>query len=336
MPGNSGLQLMNVAKLAVPAAPTRWTDEALYGFVRDSVVVSAPTPDVAAFIDHFRATHGRLLGVVFYGSRVSTSGHASTSLYDFFLFTDDARAFFSKQRSRDVALAKVLAPSTYTAKVGEARCKYNVVTLADFEHECGAEARDLFHAGRFSKRVQLVWTRDVTAERALVHALVNAARTVVPMALSRLPAEFTFDEYLLGVLGLSYAAEIRVESDSKVERLLAAEREHYEALYGQLLARQEEAGVVVRGLSPQRWHQDVTTLPARRAATEALLARSRRRMYARWFKYMMTLDGWVDLMLEKVERTKGIRIEMSPLERKYAYIFGWKYFYRFLRRGLVK
>ena len=325
-----------MAKEVAPIVPHRWDDDELFAFVRSAVVVRAPTADVAAFVDHFRAAHGNLVGVVFYGSRVGASGHAGTSLYDFFLFTDDTRAFFRKQRARDVALAKVLAPSTYTAKVGDARCKYNVVTLADFQHEVSADAHDLFHAGRFSKRVQLVWTRDLTAERALVQAFVEAAQTVAPMAVSRLPSDFSFDEYLLGVLSLSYAAEVRVESDSKVERLLAADRDYYATLYAQLLLREERSGVVVHGDGADRWHQDVSSLPARRARTNALLARSRRRMFARWFKYMVTLDGWVNLMLEKVERTQGIRIEMSPLERKYAYIFGWKYFYHFLRRGLVK
>jgi hypothetical protein len=59
-------------------------------------------------------------------------------------------------------------------------------------------------------------------------------------------------------------------------------------------------------------------------------------MYVRWFKYMATLEGWTDLLLDKVERTQGLRVELTPLQRKYPYIFGWPHFFRLLRRGLIK
>ena len=168
------------------------------------------------------------------------------------------------------------------------------------------------------------WDREPGAKSYEVETAANPAGPWThSQTVTGTHAEFTGQTHFLGPGKL-------------LTRLLAADRDYYATLYAQLLLREERSGVVVHGDGADRWHQDVSSLPARRARTNALLARSRRRMFARWFKYMVTLDGWVDLMLEKVERTKGIRIEMSPLERKYAYIFGWKYFYRFLRRGLVK
>jgi hypothetical protein len=293
--------------------------------------------EVAAFVDHFRARHGdSVAAIVFYGSRLSAGSHAATSLYDFFVFTDDYGAFFANERRVDRALARVLPPSTYYVKVGEARAKYNVVSLADFEHDASPRTRDLFLAGRLSKRVHIVYTRDDGVTEALLTGLLAAMQLVVPLAVARLPGEFSFEEYLRAVLALSYAAEIRVESDEKVGKLLDAHRDFYTFMYGGLLESLEREGLVVRGGEDDRWHQEISTLAQRQKRAARLLASSRRRMYARWFKYMATLDGWVDLMLEKVERTKGIKIELSPLERKYAFIFGWKYFLRMLRKGMVK
>jgi hypothetical protein len=59
-------------------------------------------------------------------------------------------------------------------------------------------------------------------------------------------------------------------------------------------------------------------------------------MYVRWFKYMATLDNWTDLLIEKIERTKGVKIELTPLQRRYPYIFGWSHFVKMMRRGMVK
>lgn len=294
-------------------------------------------PGLRAFVDEFRRLHGdSLAAVVFYGSRLSAFNQSQTSLFDFFLFADGYAPFYRRQRRRDAALNAVLAPNTYYAKVGTGRCKYNVVSLEAFAREVSPRAHDLFHAGRFSKRVAIVWSRDDAATQALCTHLLSAMKTVVPLALSRLGARFTFEEFLYGVLALSYAAEIRVESDSKVAKILDAERAFYEELYGVLLRREVESGAVVFDAEQQCFAQAESTLASRRAQTERLLVRSRRRMYVRWFKYMATLDGWTDLLIEKVERTKGIKIELTPLQRKYPYIFGWSHFFRMMRRGMVK
>lgn len=302
--------------------------------VRKKYVVS-PSPVVQAFVSRLREAHGDVRAVVLYGSRLWDSTASPTSIFDFFVFAGDYRRFYRDRR--DALLNLWLAPSTYHLEVGGERCKYNVVSLSDFARATAPGARDLFVAGRFSKRVALVWAADEGAREAILRGALAAMELVVPLAVSRLGPEFTFDEFLGAALGLSYAAEIRVESDTKVARLLRAEEPFYRRVYGALLARYaRSSGAIAPVPGRGTWRQEEATLPARRRRTEALLRRSRRRMYVRWFKYMATLEGWTDLLLDKVERTQGLRVELTPLQRKYPYIFGWPHFFRLLRRGLIK
>ena len=70
--------------------------------------------------------------------------------------------------------------------------------------------------------------------------------------------------------------------------------------------------------------------------TNRLIQRSRRRGIARWPKGILLTDNWVDILLDKVERTHGHRIELTPTERRFVLILGLNYFFRLLREGKIK
>jgi hypothetical protein len=319
---------------AQAAGVSRYEDTALIALMREKYQVP-PDPTVLAFIQRFREIHGPdLKAVVLYGSRLWEATRSSNSILDFFLFAGDYRSFY--RRRRDAWLNRVLAPNTYRLVVGSEQCKYNVVSLTDLERATSAETDDLFHAGRFSKRVGIAWADSEASREEILRLCLAAMKTVVPLAISRLGSELTFDELLFGVLAISYAAELRVEAESKVAKLLHAEEAFYRTVYGELLAREEGRGLVCREEARGVWIQDAATLDTRRRRTDELLQRSRLRMYARWPKYMATLDGWLEMLLDKIERTKGIRLELSPLQRKYPYLFGWGHFFRMMRKGMVK
>src|SRR5262249_48137585 len=155
--------------------------------------------------------------------------------------------------------------------------------------------RDLHNIGRFSKRVGVVYARDPAAYALIVDGCLAAARTLRAHALALLPERFTLEEFSRGLLGLSYLGEQRVAETSKVEALYQAERAHYAQLHGALL---NEIGLhAVDGL-----YARPPAVRADRQKTERLLARSRRRGVMRWPKYMLTVDNWLDVALDKVER----------------------------------
>ena len=266
--------------------------------------------------------------IVFYGSLLSEATRTPSSFHDFYLIVDSLAAYHA--RTRDRWVGRVLPPSIYYRQFADdLRCKYCVLTAAQFEREMSSKARDIHNIGRFSKRVAVLWARDPADYELIVDGCLSAARTLTPLALALLGPAFTLDEFIKTLLRLSYLGEQRVAEDTKVDSLFVAERDHYRELYGAILA---EAGLTPTG---DTYHQPAPT-KADRKRTERFLARSRRRGKMRWPKYIVTVDNWLEIALAKVERHHGVKVELTEREKKWPLIFGWPKYFALKRRGVVK
>ncbi|MBZ0272304.1 hypothetical protein K8I61_09710 [bacterium] len=335
-----------VMETPIAGAPAPEADE-LLELVLAEISRPPDTRNFDAFVAHFRQTESRgLLAVVLYGSLASRATAEASSIPDFYLIVEDARWF---TRARDRWLSRVLPPNTYHLHdaAGEGagrRCKYNVVDWRNFERETGSHARDLYHLGRFTKRVCLIWARDDGVCRDIAAAIASALRTLAPHALARATTDFHLDDFMRRLLSLSYEGEVRAEpADAKAAALFDAAKNYYRAV-GRILLRE----LVTRrrgqfwepesGGEPDRYHQRRT--PALRAgelaATRVLLARSRRRAVARWPKGVVLVDDWLEILLAKVKRTHGVDLELTPLERRFPLIFGWRHFFRLRHEGKIR
>lgn len=213
----------------------------------------------------------------------------------------------------------------------EVRGKYNVISSADLERECGPTLRDLYNAGRMTKLVWIAWARDQSARDWLVARLEDAHQTLVPLALAFLPERFACDDFSLELLGLSYRAEPRLEGWDKVRALHAAHTSYYRTLHGVLLegfARstsllEANAGGFQKLVNPQ-WRE-----LARRAAL--LVRRSRRRGYLRWPRIVLTEPDLVDLAANEAERKTGVHIRITPELRRHPFLYGVREYLRVLR-----
>lgn len=281
--------------------------------------------DVTPYVEQLLADGRReaVQAIVFYGSKLSEVTRGPGSFNDFYVVVDSYAAFFPRWRDR--AVARVLPPNVYyrnwAAADGERhRCKYCVISGADLRRETSLRARDTHHLGRFSKRLALPYARDAAAREAVIDVALGATQTLLPMALGlcgRRSAAGPDDALIKAVLSISYLGEQRVSEGSKVEALFAAEADYYRCLFAAL--------------------GDAAVTPAPPEVLSRLLARSRRRSVARWPKYMITFgQTWLDYVLDKVERNYGVRIELTPLERRFPLIFGWPKFFALRRKGVVK
>jgi hypothetical protein len=278
------------------------------------------------FVSHLKNDSVR--AIVFYGSLLSDATRTPTSFHDFYVIVDSLADYHA--RVRDRLVGRVLPPSIYYRQFGDdLRCKYCVLTTAQFEHEMSPRAADIHNVGRFSKRVAVLWTQDQATYDLIVDGCLAAARTLRPHALALLPAEFTLDDFIRTLLRLSYLGEQRVAEDTKVDSLFAAERDHYRKFYGAILA---EAGLERSG---DAYRQPEPTA-ADRKRTERFLARSRRRGKMRWPKYIVTVDNWLEIALAKVERHHGVKVELTEREKRWPLIFGWPKYFALKRRGVVK
>ncbi len=287
--------------------------------------------DVSPFVERLLADGRReaVQAVIFYGSKLSEVTRGPGSFNDFYVVVDSYRAYFPRWKDRTVA--RLLPPNVYyrnwesgalppSAGAERHRCKYCVISEADLRRETSVRARDTHHLGRFSKRLALPYARDAAARETVIDVALGATATLLPMALGLCgpqSAAAPDDALIKAVLSISYLGEQRVSEGSKVDALFAAEADYYRRLFAVLA--------------------DGAASPAAPQVLARLLARSRRRSVARWPKYMITFgESWLDYVLDKVERNYGVRIELSPLERRFPLIFGWPKFFALRRKGVVK
>ncbi len=343
-------------------------DDATRAAVRDLVrAKNSPfrAPETDRFVEHFRGIFGRSLrAVIFYGSCISSVTRSTSSMFDFFLVCDRYESFYGnaggrwrkKKRWVHAALNRFLAPNIYEVEVpagaalggGVLRCKFCVVSERHLRRETSWEGHDLYHMGRFSKRMGLAWTASPAVHERVIERFVDAAVTVAGLALGRLAerpdprAPFTPAEFARAVLALSYEGEVRVEASDKVDKIFRSEADHYEEIYGRRILSALRDGSGRRAVEPAGEDGSMRiALPASETAllartVQRWLARSRRRGKQRWPKYMFLYENWIDYVIDKIERTKGIRLEPSERDKRWWPIFGWKYFFELRRAGLIK
>jgi hypothetical protein len=212
------------------------------------------------------------------------------------------------------------------------RGKYNVVSVADLERECGPRMRDVYNAGRMSKMVWIAWTADEATRTRLVATLLGANVTLAPMVLAPLPGHFALDEFSRELLGISYRGEARLEGWDRVRTLYDAHAQYYRTLHAELLGAFAAAtGLIApdgptayRKLDDPRWDGIAT-------ATHRLLRRSRRRGYLRWPRIILTEPNLLDLAVNEAERKAGVAIRVTPRLRRHPLLFGLSEFLRVLR-----
>jgi hypothetical protein len=302
----------------------------------DERTLTQPAQDISPFMDRILQTYGRkVLGIFMYGSMLSEVTKTSTSFPDFFVVTDGYRRVFKK--ASHWAWAPFLPPHIFHLHLDPQRqCKYNLVSLRRFRRETSARAKDIYILGRFGKRVSLVFARDEQARRALLDCCFSAMCNVVPWTLRGMQGSFDEVEFTLACLNLSYAGETRVEATSKVPKLFSSEKDFYLQVYPRLLKdHAERHGWVKQDDGKWQVVQRGLGLWLRRKRLGWFLKTSRIRGILRWPKFLVTVEGWVDIILAKIERTKGIKLAVTPRQRRHPLIFGWPHLFRLIKAGAI-
>jgi hypothetical protein len=273
--------------------------------------------------------------VIGYGSWYAESLRKPSSFPDVYLVIDDYDRFH--QNAFHAWWNRTLPPNVYFVWTDDdgprtIRGKYNVISAADLERECGPDLRDVYNAGRLTKVVWVAWVRDDATREWLTARLVAAHCTLTPVALALLPARFSREDFSLELLALSYRGEPRLEGWERVRALHGAHPERYEELHATLLDAFASATALVEPAGPDAFRRaERAEWRAVTRAAAALLGRSRRRGYLRWPRIVLTEPNLVDLAVNEAARKAGVQIRVTPELRRHPFLFGLPEFLRVLR-----
>ena len=288
-----------------------------------------------------RAGGDSVATILLYGSHVQASSPNRWSAYDFLLVTDSYSRFFRRlvaggHHSRPpwllTALSHVLAPNVIsfdTGRPGEPPAKCAVLNRRHLRRALRPYAPDHFIKGRVVQKLALVWTRGPVEEEMVLSTLRWAREGIVRWVRPFLTGPFTIEEFAERMLRVSYRGEIRPESPDRVAQVYESQKETLVAIAAEALAAAEERGEIVEGAGTFRW----THPPSRSSWVFYTLyfMTSKARATARWFKYMITFEGWLDYIQRKIERRAGFEVEIVERERRWPLIFLWPKLFLVLR-----
>lgn len=315
---------------ANPAPPTALITEVAAQSAR-------PVPAALHWLsERMRARFGPgVAGVILYGSCLR-SEQPTAGLVDLYVVVDAYRAVYDAHLLR--WLNALLPPNVFYHEFADSdgatlRAKCAVLSLEDLERG----TTQWFHSyvwGRFAQPVYLVYARDATARVRIERSLAAAVMTLLECALPCLPERFDSETCWLRALALSYAAELRPESPGR-----AAELVHH--ALGDYRRRTAAAASGLSWLAAVGEDAYINRMPprarrSRRWAWRMRRAQGRVLSVLRLMKSMLTFDNGIDYLAWKLARHSGAALELTPLQRRYPLLFGWRVLWRLLRQGALR
>jgi hypothetical protein len=287
-------------------------------------------PAALALADAIRARHGRVAAVLFYGSCLRQPASAAAppeGILDFYVVVDRYRDAY---RGRLLALAnRVLPPNVFhaiTSWRGEpVRAKYAVISMAQFRRGLSQASLQTSLWARFAQPCRLAWGRDPQARAAVGAALADAVITMVAAVAPLLERGSSAERLWLRGFQETYRAELRTEGTARAKDIYESGRERYDAITPLALAAAGIAGghsARDRRFAQLRW-------AGRRVVGKTLSA-------LRLIKSAFTFDGGVDYILWKIERHSGVRLPVSPWQRRHPLLASPVFLWRLYRLGAIR
>lgn len=267
------------------------------------------------------------VAILYYGSALRAG--ALEGILDFYVLVDQVSAWPGSALAH---LANHLLPPNvgYLEMPHDGqtlRAKYAVMTPAQFSARVGERTRDTTIWARFSQPAVCLWTRSA-ADRVAVTRLVGDAVVRAAWWAAHLgPEAAQARGFWEALFARTYSAELRVEKGGRVQDIVGRD----EARYTQLLPLAwSEAGIGHARRDDGTFEPFITAVERRRATRQwQRRARWGRRLNVmRLLKAAFTFEGAMDYAVWKIERHRGVRIEVTPWQRRFpllaAPLLYWK------------
>jgi hypothetical protein len=290
-----------------------------------------------------KAGSGSVAALIFFGSRKTRARTDEFSAYDFFLLTHDYSALYRSLHSAGAlhrppwlvaALNAVLPPNVISVRPSRAggeiwRAKCAVATVDCFLRETAAARHDHFFLGRMFQPTEVVHAADEATRHRVTLGLTSARALTYTWVRPWLPPSFDVEAYCRTLLRVSLGREIRPEPKGRADALWEVQKEYLREAYATLLADLARAGELLQRDGAYSLARPVTA--GERLRIEAYFRWSMVRATARWAKYMVTFDDWLEYILRKARRHSGQDIVLTPRERRMPLVFLWPRVIRYLR-----
>jgi hypothetical protein len=273
-------------------------------------------PRVVAMAEAIASKHGDASrAVLFYGSCLRQR-QLDGLMLDFYLIVSDYGAAYDKAW---LATAnRLIPPNVFYFEHEDLSSKYAVLSEADLERFCSADASDLSVIARFSQPSRLAWSLDHGARLRIEGAIANAPEVLAAITLPMLGKGEKDDPLTLWrrAFELTYGTELRAERKERPGSIVERDANFYRRL--------------TRALP------DLRGSPNAEDTWERFRRRGKRAQVARLAKASFTFAGGADYIAWKINRHAGTDIQLKPWQRRWPLLAAISLLPRLLRSGAVR
>jgi hypothetical protein len=242
--------------------------------------------------------------------------------------------------SRVAAAASHLMPPHVGYFEGEAggqplRAKYAVMSLDQFRNGMSVKSLDTTLWARFCQPCVCVWVRSETdmqnTSAAVRKAVVTASRWAAELG----PAIAGPCDFWRALFARTYDTELRIERGERNHEIVDRNAQRYDEL---LPAAWHVAGIDFETQADGRLAPQLNEGVRRKAARRWSWRRSLGKPLniLRLLKAAFTFDGAMDYVAWKIERHSGVKISVSPWQRRFPLLAAPKLYWQLRRRGILR
>lgn len=277
---------------------------------------------------------GATAAVLFYGSALRDD--ALDGVLDFYVLLDDVRRWPGSALARWAN--RWLPPNVgYVEDVVDGRsvrAKFAVMSTAQFQAAMSPASFDTTIWARFCQPCVCVFARDAAARVAVGDAVSEAVITAARWSAALDPLWASPSDFWRALFARTYGAELRVERTTRGDDLVTRDASRYDALLPLAwtaagIAFDHDAGLLAPQLPDGERARAVRHWTLRRRLGKSLNV-------LRLLKAACTFDGAADYAVWKVERHSGVKLELSPWQRRHPLLAAPGVYFRLRRRGVLR
>lgn len=299
--------------------------------------LALPLPEAITAMAEWLATqgHGSVVAVLFYGSNLRSG--MLDGVLDFYILVDSLRGWY--QRLLPAAANRLLPPNIlYFEREHEGqtlRAKVALLRIDQFHDAMRAGCLDTTMWARYSQPAALAWVRDAGARTSAGVAVAQAVVSAAHWAACLGPETGVAEDYWEGLFRRTYSAELRVEKASRAQAITSWAEARYAAM---LPLAWRASGIDFESDNDQVLRPAITSRQRQRAAAgwkfRHVLGKPLN--FIRLMKSAYTFEGGVDYLIWKIERHSGVKVELTPWQRRHPILASPRVLWNLRKRGAIR
>ena len=278
-------------------------------------------------------------GILLYGSCLR-AGTDQDGLVDCYVIVDQ---YASVYPSAWLALLnRWLPPNVFYGEVNLEeriiRMKYAVLSIEDFERSVTPKWFHSYFWGRFAQPTAVMACPSQAMNQRIISGLGRAVLTFLGNVVLQMPQQFSAkDAWSIG-LALSSGAELRAESKGRITTLWDSSQAYYEQVaHVTFSAHFPKIKIIQRhDITMYEIEFSMVGYTKNRLAWTVRKVQGKILSILRLMKAAFTFQGGADYLIWKIERHSGVKIELTPAQRRHPIWAGLTTFWRLYRQGAFR